>query len=236
MTYTSIIIQIFIGLIAADILSGFFHWIEDNYLDDYCSKIPFVSSIIKDNELHHYYPRGVLAYHYIEHLTLTLPTTLLILFFVYYYYPNVFYRYLYFFIVFGFFSSTAAIVHRISHMRDCELSFPIKFLQKIGLLSSHQHHKVHHEISDSRYCSVTSLTNHLLDYIHFWRFPEAIVYFLTGISPKRRPTYSDYSEIQNELHIKAQIPCPDKPTLEDIDSLFKNLDKYKKCDSVNHQI
>jgi hypothetical protein len=226
----SIIIQIFLGIIAADILSGFFHWIEDNYLDDYCSEIPFVSSIIKDNELHHYYPRGVLAYDYIEHLTLTLPTTILILLVIFYNYPKLFYKYILFFIVFGFFSSTAAIIHRISHMRDCELSFPIKILQKFAIISSHEHHKVHHEISDSRYCSVTGLTNYVLDYIKFWRFPEAIIFLLTGITPKRRPVYNDYSEIHNELHTNAKKPCPDKPNLNDIDHLFKVLDKYKMCD------
>jgi len=225
----SIIIQICIGLIAADILSGFFHWIEDNYLDDYCSNIPFVSSIIKDNELHHYYPRGVLAYHYVEHLTLTLPTTLLIIAIFFYHYPKIVYNYPYFFIVFGFFSSTAAVIHRISHMRDCELSYPIKLLQKTGILSSHDHHKVHHEISDTRYCSVTALTNYVLDYIQFWKFPEAIIFFLTGIAPKRRPVYNDYSEIHNTLHVKSQELCPDKPTLDDIEHLFKTLDTYKKC-------
>ena len=50
MTYISVFLQICIGLIAADIFSGFFHWIEDNYLDDYCSNIPVISSVIKDNE------------------------------------------------------------------------------------------------------------------------------------------------------------------------------------------
>lgn len=222
--------QIFLGLIAADILSGFFHWIEDNYLDDYCSKIPFVSSIIKDNELHHYYPRGVLAYNYIEHLTLTFPTTLLILLIIYYNYPDICYKYPYFFIVFGFFSSTAAIIHRISHMRDCELSFPIKVLQKLAIISSHEHHKVHHEISDLRYCAVTPLTNYLLDYIQFWRYPEAIVFLFTGISPKRRLVYNDYLEIHNELHANSQKLCPDKPTLDNIEYLFKILDTYKKCE------
>ena len=52
------IFQIIIGFLLADFLSGFFHWFEDTYLD-YCTNIPILSTVSKDNELHHYWLRYV---------------------------------------------------------------------------------------------------------------------------------------------------------------------------------
>ena len=58
MNYINIIIELFLGLIIADILTGLFHWFEDSYFD-YCLNIPILSEIAKDNILHHYYPRAI---------------------------------------------------------------------------------------------------------------------------------------------------------------------------------
>jgi len=63
----NIILQIIIGFFLADFLSGLFHWIEDTYLD-YCINIPILKDISKGNEMHHYFPRAILAYSYVEHV------------------------------------------------------------------------------------------------------------------------------------------------------------------------
>jgi ubiquitin-conjugating enzyme E2 variant len=62
----NIFLQFIIGLFIADFLSGFFHWFEDNYFD-YNNSLPILSKIAKDNELHHYYPRGITHEPYINH-------------------------------------------------------------------------------------------------------------------------------------------------------------------------
>ena len=125
----NIFLQILIGFILADIMAGGFHWFEDTYLD-YCIDIPFFSTIAKDNELHHYFPRSILAYSYIDHISIILPLTIIILIFVYIINKSIFK--LYFFIAsFSFFSITANIFHRFSHMRECENNIIIIYLQKI---------------------------------------------------------------------------------------------------------
>ena len=52
-------IQIILGIFVADLAAGFSHWIEDSYLN-YCTSIPFLSVIAKENEMHHYFPRAML--------------------------------------------------------------------------------------------------------------------------------------------------------------------------------
>ena len=60
MKYKNIILQIILGYILADIFTGSFHWFEDTYLD-YCINMKFFSTVSKENELHHYFPRAMLA-------------------------------------------------------------------------------------------------------------------------------------------------------------------------------
>ena len=73
----NIILQLIIGFLLADIVTGGFHWLEDSYFD-YCTDIPIIGTIAQDNELHHYFPRSMLAYSYLDHITVSLPLTLLI--------------------------------------------------------------------------------------------------------------------------------------------------------------
>ena len=56
-----IFIQIILGFILADFITGIVHWFEDTYLV-YCINIPFINEISKNNELHHYFPRSMLGY------------------------------------------------------------------------------------------------------------------------------------------------------------------------------
>ena len=78
-----IILQIIVGFIFADIDTGTFHWFEDTYLD-YCINIPILDSILKDNELHRYFPRFILAYTYLYHISLIFPLTVIVEFIIYF--------------------------------------------------------------------------------------------------------------------------------------------------------
>ena len=78
----NIILQIIIGFLIADLLAGIFHWFEDTYLD-YCIDVPILSDIAKDNELHHYFPRTILSYSYLENMYVTFPLTIVFLLILY---------------------------------------------------------------------------------------------------------------------------------------------------------
>ena len=123
----------------------------------------------------------------------------------------------------------ANIIHRFSHMRDCENNVIVIMLQKIGFLCSHDHHSLHHKLSDIRYCVISEYSNYFLDYINFWRKIEYIIYLFTNVKPSRKQPYNSYYSIHNYMHENAKLECPDKPNLKDIDELKEKLRVYKKC-------
>jgi hypothetical protein len=114
-------------------------------------------------------------------------------------------------------------------MRDCENNEIIKFLQKCGILCSHQHHLLHHINISEKYCVISEYNNYLLDSIYFWRVLEYIIYLFTNIKPDRKQSYDDYRQIHNHLHENAKLECPDKPTIEDVEELIEKLKEFKKC-------
>ena len=222
----NIIIQIIVGILIADILTGLFHWFEDTYLD-YGISIPIISEIAKDNEMHHYFPRNLLAESYLENCWFSLPGTVFILLMVYLFNKSIFTDYPYLIATFAIFGSLSNIFHRLTHMRNCEKHPIIIALQKTGLMCSHEHHSKHHTTEpDGKYCAITNYTNYFLDSINFWRMLEHGIYLITGIQPSRKKGYDDYSEIQNHIHANAKLECPDKPTKQDIEVLKEKLKEF----------
>jgi len=224
----NVYLQVLLGFILADIISGFFHWFEDTYLD-YCIKLPILSEVSKDNELHHYFPRSIIAYSYLEHFSYSLPLAICIMLILYLFNRSIFLHYPYLMISFFLFSVSANIFHRFSHMRECENNFIICALQKTGVLCSHSHHSLHHKLSNIRYCVISEYNNFILDFIQFWRILEYIVYLITNIKPNQKPGYNDYFLIHNHMHENAKLECPDTPSRIDVDELIKKLQSYKKC-------
>jgi len=225
-----ILLQIIIGIIIADFISGIFHWFEDTYID-YCTTIPILSDIAKDNELHHYFPRTMLTYTYLENMAVTLPLTGLAIVLIYFYNKNFVMKYSYLFITLFIFGSTANVFHRFSHMRDCELPPIIKWLQDNYIIINHKDHSHHHTTSIDSYCTVIPYNNYLLDAIQFWRLLEYCIYICTLTIVKARPKkpYNAYEEIQNYMHADNKNDCPKRPTKIDIDILKENLKNYYKC-------
>lgn len=226
--YTFILIQIISGFIAADLLSGLFHWFEDTYLD-YCINIPILSDISKDNELHHYFPRSILAYSYLEQISVTLPLTIAVVVIVYICFPKWAVKHYAFMISLFIFGSVSNLIHRFSHMRACEIPFPLNVIQYTGILCSHDHHSMHHTLINEKYCVISEYSNHILDNIGFWRGLEMLIYLVSGIHPSRKQTYDDYIEIHNHMHDNAKLECPDLPTLEQVNELKIKLRNYKHC-------
>jgi len=221
-------IQIIFGLLLADILTGVFHWIEDTYID-YCCKIPGLQNIARDNELHHYFPRALLQKSYFVNVKDNLIIAFVLFFLFYLFFKKTIVRYPYLFIPMFLFGSVASLFHRFSHERECESIFIIYKLQSIGILVSHDHHKLHHTTeTDGKYCAIFQITNYILDSIHFWRFLEKIV-GLFGLKPSRKPSYEDYKTIHNYMHENAKAKCPVHPTKEDLDELYQNLDTFMDC-------
>lgn len=212
----------------ADIISGIFHWFEDTYLD-YCINIPFLSSISKYNELHHYFPRSIIAHSYYENISESLQLTICVLFVAYLLNKSIF-KNIYFIMTFAIFCSISNLLHRFSHMRECENNWFINFMQNTGIFTSHSHHSLHHTTSTEKYCVISEYNNYILDSIYFWRALEYVIFLFTNIKPNRKQPYNNYHPIHNRMHENAKLECPIKPNKNDVDELIYNLKVYKNCD------
>jgi hypothetical protein len=221
------IIQIIIGFFIADIVGGFFHWAEDRYLH-YCTNIPIFKDIAEDNELHHYFPRAILAYTYFEHMVTPTIIAFISIIIIFIINKSFVVKYKYLFLSTFFFSSIMNIIHRFSHMRDCENNKFIQFLQKTGLILNHEIHGIHHEKANEKYCIATIYTNFILDSLYFWKGLEYIL-SIFGIKAKPYAPFNFYYSIHDYRHINSKLVCPDKPTKKDVEELKKKLKEFKQC-------
>ena len=75
--------------------------------------------------------------------------------------------------------------HKWAHMVHTKPHPVIRFLQKSGLIISHEKHHVHHQGDfDSSYCIINGWMNPFLEYIDFWRRTENLITKLTGAIPR----------------------------------------------------
>ncbi len=222
------LLQIILGYILADFLVGIGHWLEDTYLD-YNTKIPFFDIIAKSNELHHYFPRTIVGRTYFENIESNFIITFVIFVFFVIFFSKSLSAYPFFYASLFLFAVFSNVIHKWSHMRECELPGIILFLQNTGIFCSHQIHRIHHsENNSSKYCVISSYFNFILDNIGFWRFLENSIYFITGVKPNRKGKFDDYKEIHIYMHENAKMECPDVPTQDEINTLMQTLDEYMK--------
>lgn len=151
--------QIIACWLAADFLSGFWHWIEDRYFEE---RWPIIGKYIaKPNALHHAQPAAFLAAGYWKrNWTTILPavTALALSWSI-----GAPWQVL---LVFAF-ASQANEIHALAHQRAPWRI--VRGLQEFGLLQSPRHHAEHHRSPfNVRYCVMSDWLNPLLDRVHFW--------------------------------------------------------------------
>ena len=208
--------EIVFGYFLADVLTGTFHWFEDTYLD-YCTTVLFLSSISRDNDLHHYYPRSMLTYSYLENIMFPTVSTSILVLIITQFTNN--YRIL--LLTFGILSSTSNLIHRFSHMKRSENMKIVLFLQDIGIFCSVGHHKLHHTHFDRSYCVISEYSNYVLDKINYWRLLEYIIYKITGVIPLRK----NY-DIRNVNPLQ-------EPTKKIVEESIEYLRKINNCTPEN---
>lgn len=162
-------IQIICAWLAADFLSGFWHWVEDRYFD---TTWPVIGEhIAKPNLLHHSQPAAFLHQGYFSrNWTTILPAAIAAAIAWYLSAPWA--------VVLTFvFVSQANEIHAWAHQRSQYRI--IRGLQEIGLLQSMRHHGGHHTSPyNIRYCVMSDWINWALDRSRFW---YAIEYCLAQI-------------------------------------------------------
>lgn len=221
-----IFLQIFIGVCIGELSGAFFHWLEDTYLP-YCTKIPILDYVAKHNELHHYYPRSVLAYPWYTTLAYTGALAVFCVTIVFLIHPKHFRKHWVMWLSAVLWASITGLTHKWSHYRDCELSPFYLTLVKLNILSGHDHHAVHHQTSDCRYAPSFPIFNYILDFLGIFKLLELVI----PIQPSRKPGYNDYLDISTDLHkeLEKDKVCPRVISLNETDMLFNKLESYYKC-------
>ena len=169
--------QILLCILIADFLTGLFHWLEDTYgLPTW----PLIGeSVIVPNIDHHRNPG------FIGHMSTFISRN---------YQPFVIaLGFIIFFWAIGYLSWTIALtavlaslgneVHTWNHS-GTKNPF-IRFLWDTGLIQSKKQHAMHHIPPYTKYyCTLTNVTNAILEVLNLWRGLEWVI-GLVGIKPKR---------------------------------------------------
>lgn len=164
-----IALQILIGVVIADFVSGLLHWAEDAYGDP---NWPILGRyVIQPNILHHQDPQAFTKRNYwIRNRAVIVIAAAIGL---------------------GLWATgalnvmwaTALIVgahanetHNWAHLPTGQVHPFIRRMQQLGLLLSPSHHWRHHRARfDTHYCSVTNYLNPFLDTLKFWRVLEGMI-------------------------------------------------------------
>lgn len=161
----------------ADFISGLVHWWEDRAIVG-ASRFAFINSIRADNERHHKQPGYFLKLSWWGNINTTAPFAWAIALSLYYFGMPIIAVYTAVFLGLG------NLVHRWAHEPVERLAYPIRFLQKIGLFISLDHHREHHYEngrpvgrleSKIRYCVMSNWLNPVLDKIKFFSALEKII-------------------------------------------------------------
>jgi hypothetical protein len=193
--------------------------------------VPVLSSIAKDNDMHHYFPRGVVYYSNLENITFTLPIAIMILLVWFVIAPGFLIKHQYIFITFFILATISNILHKFTHLRDCELPYIVRLIYKSGILVDHNHHQKHHENPQIKYGVLFPITNVVLDTFGFWRILEQLVSLTIGLVPFHKQPFKEYAERVGYTmhHEEAKLACPSKPHKMTMEQLQEKLGKYHSC-------
>ncbi|MDA9774439.1 fatty acid desaturase family protein, partial [Saprospiraceae bacterium] len=172
---TMIILKLVILVLLADLITGFVHFLLDQYGSP---DSRFFKNAIKINLSHHDNPRLMLERTYWEltkdswKIAFTVMPISILLF--------GFHWELAFLLVVG---ANTNIIHRWSHSKKTEKPRFVTFLQQIRVFQGkHQHSQHHKRPFDTYFCIITNFWNPILERIYFW---EGVIRFfkLFGIKP-----------------------------------------------------
>ena len=163
----------------ADLLTGFVHWLEDNYGEE---DWPIVGrSVIAPNLLHHTQPRAFLENNWWRSADYQVYASIFVLGAAFL--GGWLCRDL---VMVFVIAANGNEVHKWAHRTKVENGRFITWLQDHRVIQSRRHHANHHRrLHKSHYCTITLWVNPLLDNTGFWRFLEFLIAAFSGVLPRR---------------------------------------------------
>lgn len=172
------VVLIAAGVLLADFVSGFVHWLEDSYG---CETWPVIGPIvIEPNIRHHYSPRDFTEVSYWKrNLPIIVLAAISIGIFWIADLLNLFT------ISFVFAASQANETHRWAHLPSRRRPLFVRILQRAGLFVSSRHHGRHHiHPFNSHYCTITNYINPVIDGMKLFRGIEYAIFRVCRVKPR----------------------------------------------------
>ena len=169
-------ILLVLAYLAADFLSGFVHFLADNF-GSYDTPI-LGPNFIEPFREHHVDPKGIVGHDFVDANGNNSLATLPFMLFVWIIVPLETWYYGYLFGAFCLFLCLAAFLtnqfHKWAHMDEPPAL--VGWLQARGVILSQEHHDIHHESPyDTYYCITAGFWNPLLDRIRFYERTERLI-------------------------------------------------------------
>jgi hypothetical protein len=165
-----------------DFLSGLIHWFGDTYLDYIPS---YIKEILQSNSPdHHKYPTHFVSMSIYQFIFSSLVGSIVL--FPFMFFINIKTRLIY--------ALCAAIIieitHHYNHVPINKYPTLFKYLSLLKIIQSRRHHHDHHLSPYINYCVFSSHVNFILDNLHFWRWLELLIFYITGYPPIIYPNIS----------------------------------------------
>jgi hypothetical protein len=169
-------ILLVLAYLAADFLSGFVHFLADNF-GSYDTPI-LGPNFVEPFREHHVDPKGIVGHDFVDANGNNSLATLPFMLFVWIVVPLETWYYGYLFGTFFLFLCLAAFLtnqfHKWAHMDEPPAL--VGWLQEKGVILSQEHHDIHHESPyDTYYCITAGFWNPLLDRIRFYERTERLI-------------------------------------------------------------
>jgi len=163
------LLQLFLLWVAADFITGIFHWWEDSYGNPNWKIIG--KYVVQPNLVHHKQPHKLLEGSYWSRINTTvfgvaIVATLLWLFGL-----------LSWQVIVGLaFCTQSNEVHAMSHRPETKTSKLVRFLQNIGIFQSKKMHRWHHKAPyETNFCAMSDFCNPILNKIGFFEKLEHLI-------------------------------------------------------------
>lgn len=169
-----------VGFLMADLTTGVYHWVIDNYGD---ASTPFFGSQIQDFQGHHKWPSSITRNEVANNLhDLARAVTFTVL-------PiNLFCNdptMLGFMVIWSGCIMFSQLFHAWAHRMTSKLPRLVVALQNAGVLVSAKQHAEHHRPPyNSNYCIVSGAWNQFLDNHKVWEALEMVVFRVSGVKPR----------------------------------------------------
>ena len=173
----TLLVQIFLIVLVADLCSGAVHWAQDRYNINHSSIINKI--VILYAEEHHENPKIFTTLSWWQRnstaVIITTATMLALAAF-----SIITWQVSLFVLLFVF----SGEFHYCAHRTETENGLIVTFLQKIGIMQSPKHHALHHSGVDGHYCIITNFANPIADSMNLFIMLELALSRFFGVHPK----------------------------------------------------